>query len=40
VFNQSDTFFLTPITAMSVEKQRQKFEKSKTKAKKSAKKAA
>ena len=40
VFNQSDTFFLTPITAMSVEKQRQKFEESKTKAKKSTKKAA
>ena len=38
VFNRSDTFFLTPITAMSVEKQRRKYEESKTK--KSAKKAA
>ena len=40
VFNQRDTFFLTPITAMSVEKQRRKFEESKAKMKKSAKKAA
>ena len=38
VFNRCDTFFLTPITAMSVEKKRRKFEESKTK--KSAKKAA
>ena len=40
VFNRCDTFFLTPITAKAMEKQRQKFEESKTKTKKSAKKAA
>ena len=38
VFNQCDMFFLTPITAKAVEKQRQKFEVSKTN--KSSKKAA
>ena len=38
VFNQCDMFFLTPITAKAVEKQRQKFEVIKTN--KSSKKAA